>query len=350
MHTKVEVVRVVKGALLKTLLAPGFPAALKHVQRHCATIFMLHRFQDPERGVAGCDSAYLRRVLTYLRRNGYELIGLDELFNRLAGRGPQPRGAVAFTIDDGYLEQATVAAPVFAEFGCPVTTFVATGFLDRVLWFWWDRIEYVFQRTATQRLRQELGGDRLEYAWTDEDERIQAQLDFTERCKLVPEREKNDAIERLARVAGVELPERPPAQYQPMTWDQLRDCERMGMRFGPHTATHPILSRTTDEQSRAEIVESWSRLCAEARRPVPVFCYPNGGWNDFGPRETGVLDQLGLHGAVVGEPGYANAMTFQRDRDARFKVLRFGLPDGLPHAIQYVSGVERFKQILRGRE
>jgi peptidoglycan/xylan/chitin deacetylase (PgdA/CDA1 family) len=122
----------------------------------------------------------------------------------------------------------------------------------------------------------------------------------------------------------------------------------MGMTFGAHTVTHPVLSRTTPEAAEYEITESWTRLRAELRKPVPIFCYPNGGWEDFGNREIAVLRRLGFVGAVVGEPGYASALTFQRDEDNCFKVQRFGLPDELPHMIQYVSGVERFKQLLRG--
>ena len=75
--------------------------------------------------------------------------------------------------------------------------------------------------------------------------------------------------------------------------------------------------------------------------------YPNGGWGDFGDREIEVLRRLGFMGAVVGEPGYATSLEFGHGQDDRFKVRRFGLPDDLPHMIQYVSGVERFKQILR---
>jgi peptidoglycan/xylan/chitin deacetylase (PgdA/CDA1 family) len=311
---------------------------------------MLHRFQDPERGVDGCDPQYLRRVLAYLARKNYEFIALNDMFDRLAGRGPEPRGAVAFTIDDGYVEQATVAAPIFAEFDCPVTTFVATGFLDGSLWFWWDRIEYVFQQMATRQLRLQVGDDPVEYTWADEEGRVEAQLDFIERCKLVPESEKLSAIERLSQMAGVKIPEAPPLQYQPMTWDQLRECEDLGMSFGPHTVTHPVLSRTTNEQSEAEIVNSWSRLREEASRPVPLFCYPNGGWSDFGLRETSLLNRLGFKGAVVGELGYASERSFQHHADSRFKVLRFAFPDELPYVLQYVSGVERFKQILRGVE
>ena len=134
----------IKRLLLKTLVRPGTPAFLKHVQRHCATVFMLHRFEDTDRGIEGCDLSHLRRALTYLGRNKYEFVSLTDLIRRLAGDGPEPAGAVAFTIDDGYIDQATIAAPVFAEFDCPVTTFVSSGFLDGKLWFWWDQIEYVF--------------------------------------------------------------------------------------------------------------------------------------------------------------------------------------------------------------
>jgi hypothetical protein len=88
-------------------------------------------------------------------------------------------------------------------------------------------------------------------------------------------------------------------------------------------------------------------LHAEARNPVPIFCYPNGEWGDFGDREIATLRRLGFVGAVVAEPGYANAVAYQRGKDDRFKVQRFGFPDDLPHVVQYVSGVERLKQLFR---
>lgn len=337
----------IKQLLLNSLLRPGFPASLKYVQRDCATVFMLHRFQDTERGIAGCDVSHLRRVLAYLVKNKYEFVTLVDLFERLAGNGSQPRGAVAFTIDDGYIDQATIAAPVFAEFGCPVTTFVSTGFVDGKLWFWWDQIEHVFEHSARRSIQVRIDDTVLDYRWENERERIRAQAEFTTKCKRVSDAEKLAAIARLAQEAGVEIPNTPPAHCAPMSWEHVRRCEQMGMTFGPHTVTHPILSRTTHDAMDYEITESWTRLRAEARSPVPIFCYPNGGWEDFGDREIAVLRWLGFLGAVVGEPGYANALTFQRGEDNCFKVQRFGLPDELPHMIQYVSGVERFKQIFR---
>lgn len=49
---------------------------------------------------------------------------------------------------------------MFAEFDCPFTTFLTTGFLDRTLWFWWDRIEYVFCHAVR---RERPGFNYLEY-------------------------------------------------------------------------------------------------------------------------------------------------------------------------------------------
>jgi len=308
---------------------------------------MLHRFQDPERGIAGCDELNLRSGLSYLVKNNYHFISLTDLFDRLAGKGPPPSGAVAFTIDDGYIDQAIVAAPIFSEFGCPVTTFVSTGFLDGRLWFWWDQIEYVFLHTARQSVAVRMGDAVLDYHWESDHQRAGAQMDFTEKCKLVSNADKLTAIASLARDAGVEIPEHPPRHCAPMSWDDLRSCEHMGMTFGPHTVTHPVLSRTTDDVASREIAESWARLRTEAQNPVPIFCYPNGGWADFGDREIGTLRQLGFTGAVVGEPGYADAVSFQRSAADPFKVRRFAFPDELPYLVQYVSGVERFKQILR---
>jgi peptidoglycan/xylan/chitin deacetylase (PgdA/CDA1 family) len=132
-----------------------------------------------------------------------------------------------------------------------------------------------------------------------------------------------------------------------MSWDDLRSAETTGMRFGPHTVTHPILSRVDDVQARAELEGSWARLRAEARNPVPIFCYPNGGRDDFGEREIRLLGGMGLAGAVVGEPGYADARTFAKAQTARYTVRRFSCPDDHLKFIQYASGVERAKQILR---
>lgn len=338
-----------KPLMLRMLMAPGLATLCAPLTRNRAAIFMLHRFANSDLGVEGHDPAGLRQVLACLRDGGYELASLEDVFRRLAGEGPGLKNTVAFTLDDGYADQADTAGPAFAEFDCPATTFLTSGFLDGQLWMWWDRIEYIFRHTDRSQLTVELGEERWSAGWQSSEERDRANQDFVERCKELRDADRPPAVERLAKCAEVDLPSRPPEAYAPMTWDKVREWERRGMNFGPHTVTHSILSRADDNQSREEIETSWRRLCAEAQQPVPIFCYPNGRLADFGTREITTLRGLGMLGAVVGTPaGYAECQAFRRGGEAPFTVRRFSYPNSLPHVIQFASGVERLKDLIRG--
>jgi peptidoglycan/xylan/chitin deacetylase (PgdA/CDA1 family) len=338
---------LVKRAFKRAITLPGAASVFRPLLRDCGVIFMLHRFSVPDVGIVGDDPPFVRAVLEQLRRDRREFLSLTDVFSRLV-EGRPLRGAIAFTIDDGYREQATLAADAFAAFDCPVTVFATSGFLDGRLWFWWDKIEYVFAHTTRPSIRVTLADHALEYRLADQRARQSARGSFTEACKRVPDAAKHAAIEELARSADVPLPDLPPPQYAPASWDEIRRAEERGMTFGPHTVTHPILSQTPDEQSAFEITESWSRLRSELHHPVPVFCYPNGQLGDFGPREMRTIEEIGLQGAVLGTSGYARGEHVREARDARYQVPRFPLPPNESDLLQYVSGIERMKQLVRG--
>jgi peptidoglycan/xylan/chitin deacetylase (PgdA/CDA1 family) len=340
-------VRTFKRLLLSALTLPGFTGPLALLARDCSVVFVFHRFGDPERGIRGHEVSVAEKVLAYLRRNKYDLISLPTLLQRLAAGEPLKR-TVAFSIDDGYVDMATVAAPLFARYDCPVTGFVVTGFLDGSLWLWWDQIEYILENTKRRHLKVQLGSQTLDYRWENDTERRRLQADYTERCKRVLETEKLHSIRHLAGEAEMDIPTKPPPQYAAMSWNQLRSCEEQGMTFGPHSVTHPILSKLPADQSRYEIAHSWERLRHEARRAVPVFAYPNGHREDFGTREIDTLRSIGLVGALSQIQGYNSPATFGSEHDGAFALRRFGYPETLPHVIQYVTGLEHVKQVIRG--
>jgi peptidoglycan/xylan/chitin deacetylase (PgdA/CDA1 family) len=343
------VTRLVKRLLLGALTLPGAAVPFSALARDRAVIFGCHRFSDSARGIIGHDPSLLEKILRYLRRHRYDIVALPALVERLMGHGPPPNRSVAFTIDDGYFDLASVATPLFARFDCPVTGFVATGFLDGELWFWWDKIEYVFEHTTRTGVEVSLAGQRLTYKCANQAEREHSQRDFTDRCKRVPEAAKQVAIIALAKSAEVELPSQPPLAYQPMSWGQLRWCETQGVTFGPHSVSHPILSQVSEAQSKHEIEHSWRRLCSEAKRPVRVFAYPNGGRGDFGVREIETVRAQGLAAAISLTPGYNTAASFTASQHAAFSLSRFNYPDSLAHVIQCVTGIERIKWFIRGQ-
>jgi peptidoglycan/xylan/chitin deacetylase (PgdA/CDA1 family) len=335
---------MVKRSVLRLLEQGSVRSLLSPFRRNCAAIFMLHRFHDPEHGVDGHTPAELRRTLEYLRAHHFELLSLGGLFDRLES-GDALSGAVVFTIDDGYYDHARIASPVFSEYDCPVTTFVSTGFLDNELWFWWDQISYVFERTSSDAFTGSVGDTHI--AWQGSNGRTSGAHRFIEHCKELPDEAKHRAIESLALALEVDLPESAPHNYAPMTWSDLRASEARGMTFAPHTITHPILSRTSDSQAEREIAGSWARLREEATAPVPIFCYPNGQPSDFGEREINIIRSAGLRGAVVGEPGYARVATFRAAPNNPFRVRRFAYPEDFIDVLQVVTGFERLKQTIR---
>ena len=328
---------------LRVFAASGLTALLRPLQRDAGVVFMLHRFSDPGRGVVGHDPAHVRRVLAYLRRTGYHLTSLEGMLHSAASGSPVPN-AVAFTMDDGYAEQATVAGPLFAEFDCPVTTFVATGFLDGWVWFWWDKIEYVLRQASVPDLAFEGAIGPVSYRLDDAGRRL-ALAEITGQCKALPDPSIHELIERLAAAAQVTLPRQAPPEYTPMTWDHVRECERRGMTFGPHTVTHPTLSRVEDRRAEVEIRASWARLKSEAAAPLAVFAYPNGVTGDWSEREHAVLRQEGLR-AVTAEPGFVTAQGYG-SASGPLLIPRFAFPDTYPYFVQIVGGLERLKMLLR---
>lgn len=337
---------------LSNLLAePWATRPFARLMRGHATIIVLHRLADPDRGITGVDPRDLRRALELLRRERYPVVSLERVFRGLSGEAlPLDRG-VAFTLDDGTIDQATIAAPIFAELDCPATIFVVTGYLDGQTWCWWHRVEYIFETTRRPELNIAVGNVHVAYRLDDPRGRARIARDFMERCKRIREADKLRAIDQLAAVADVEVPRRPPARYAPMSWDDVRACEARGITFGPHTVTHPVLSRTDDAQSEHEITASWARLQREARRPVPIFCYPNGHRDtDFGPREAATLRRLGFRGALTNAPsGFATVAEFKSSPDAPFAVPRVDFGQDHRSCIRSVSGVVRTRQIIGER-
>ena len=335
-----------KRTALAPLGVPGVAEALASLTGTCASIFMLHRFSSPEDGVEGHDPAKLREILSHLRRQGYDLISLEEMFRRLRDGEPLRR-AVAFTIDDGYFDHGEVAGPIFQEFDCPATIFAVSGFLDGKTWLWWDQTQYICEKTAKTQLKVSVGNEQRVFQLDSMPSRRSVAVEINLWCQDASQTDRVECLANLAKHADVEMPAAPPRRFAPLSWDEARRLEPRGVTFGPHTVTHPVLSSTSEEHAQFEISISWKRLRDELASPVPVFCYPHGRQRDFGEREMTEVHRLGLWGAVRGYPGKFRPEQL-RKAPAICAVPRFPFSDNLTDVLQCVSGLEWVKARLRG--
>lgn len=96
-------------------------------------VLMYHAFGERDEGDRYVISRRaLSRQLRLLRLLGYRGVEFAELSRCLRERRLPPRRAVAITIDDGYLDNLEVAAPVLRRHGFPATVFLVSGKLGGV--------------------------------------------------------------------------------------------------------------------------------------------------------------------------------------------------------------------------
>lgn len=314
--------------------------ALRTVGRGLVSILKLHRFTDPQTPhVAGTDPSALRDQLAYLRRHGYRMLSLSELLPRL--RDPDPRDktpAVVFTVDDGYADFARIAAPIFAEFDCPVTLFVTTGFVDGTVWQWWDHVTYLLRRTTRSTFHLDNGRAHIA-RWSTPQQRDGARNEIARALELIDAPERDSLIAELGRQLEVELPRAAPPEYAPVTWEEVRRMGTQGVTFGPHTVTHRILNQAPADACDWEIQESYRRLREQTDACIPFFCYPAGR---AGAREFDAVRRAGFEAALATTPGYAELV--QPGDVGRFALPRFPCPPDRSRLVNLVAGLARLER------
>jgi peptidoglycan/xylan/chitin deacetylase (PgdA/CDA1 family) len=309
------------------------------------SILVLHRVKGP--GDDDYEADPIERIadgLDLLVRRGYQFTSLEELID--GSVAPKP-GLLCLTADDGYEDQARVLAHLTGSLRIPLTIFLTTGFLDYQQANWWDQVYFCLAHCRRSAVSVPIPGvpERLELSGPSA--LVESAQTLRWALKRLPEEERQAGMVTLADVTGVALPKAPFGSYRPLSWEEARRLEAGGLvTFGPHSVSHPILSRVNREQARSEIHQSWSRLKAELDRPLPVFCYPNGEDGDFGPREESLVQEAGLRAALAIDGRPTRLADFHHPaRRYRLSRLSFS-PDPFRLATP-VAGSAHLKWLLR---
>ena len=338
---------ILKRAAIRTLAHPKVCTLFNPLTGCLGTVFMMHRFEDPERGVPGHSVAFVEAVLQRLRRQNCRLVSLHELIAGIGCSASSKEHCVVFTLDDGTYDQAEIAAPLFGRYDCPATIFLITGFIDQNLWPWDDQVAYALGNTAYTSVAIRSGSTTLSYDLRTDAQRTLAIEDLRLRCKSMVQTELLAVLAGLSEATGVDIPQSAPRAYAPMTWDEARVLERTGLfSFAPHSVSHHILPGMPDDLARSEITGSWQRVCRELDDPLPVFNFPSG---IFGTREVGFLRDAGLSTFVTSDAGYVQSCGNARRIDPARRIDRFVFPQNLEDFLQYSTWIEWGKDWLRSR-
>ncbi len=95
-----------------------------------------------------------------------------------------------------------------------------------------------------------------------------------------------------------------PAQFKGMdclTWEEVRELQRMGIEFGSHTVTHPKLVSCNPAELESELRDSKLTIEDELGIPIPSFSYPYAfpeTSSDFKFRLRALLEECGYRNGV----------------------------------------------------
>ena len=271
-----------------------------------------------------------RRQMAHLARD-YHVLSLDEIVRRLDAGDPLPPRAAAITFDDGYEDNYTDAFPILRDLGLPATVFLTTGPIETGESLWFDRVLRAFERSTRERVT--LPGGEPSHDLRDEDQRGREAIRALYALMRLSNEERLAAVDQLVRDLGGNGG--PPTPM--LTWDQVREMAKGGITFGAHTVTHPILSRLSHSEAKAEIVESKQRIEEETGLPVTLFAYPVGRRSDYSPEVIRAVGDAGFRAAFTTTPG-ANARGDDRFLLRRVKPWGEDVPSfALGLGVQYLT-------------
>jgi peptidoglycan/xylan/chitin deacetylase (PgdA/CDA1 family) len=242
---------------------------------------------------------FFEAVVRLLLESDVDIVTLDEARQRL-GKSGRARRFVCLTFDDGYVDNYRYAYPVCRHLGVPMTVYVTSGFVDRLVPPWWDVLELVLAESERVRFGWQGAEHLLRCGAVSEKEAAFARLHgimrtlaFGEQCRLLDE---------VCR--GASTDHQATASADIMTWAQVGEMAQSGIvTIGGHTVTHPRLASLDDDVACREIDAACARIGSQTGRKVEHVAYPFGRPADAGPREFDICRALGLATAVTTRHG-----------------------------------------------
>ncbi len=293
-------------------------------------ILMYHRvLKDNDKAIISMqpgmyvtESAFKNQMI-FLARH-YHLISLKELLE-LWKNGEYNKdvkyGVVTF--DDGWLDNYLNAYPILKKYDVPATIFVTTSLIGTNRWFWPEKLSYLLlnKYQNLQGLGESLDdikNDVILSIFTMINEKqdyvISEQIDLTiEALKKYTEQSIENALDKIYKLLDIVVPE----ERALLNWNEIKEMSSNGVSFGSHTCNHKILTGVPLSEAREELERSMHQLKAKDLNFIPVFCYPNGNYNQ---EIQNTVSDCGYEAAVTTKFGFEG-----KKPDDYFGIKRIGV-------------------------
>lgn len=257
---------------------------LHKADRTIGVVYMLHHITEknpngiPTNEDLKVSPKFLEEIILKYKQRGFIFVSLDQLANIISSKEKPERPFVAFTIDDGYLDNYTQALPVFEQQQVPFAIFVSSDFIDQKAILWWDTLEDLILKHDTLKIGPN------EYRCHTFQEKWDVFRILREIILLFEPTKLKTALESMFAHYNIDLYE--PIRRQAMTWEHVKELSNHPLcTIGGHTVSHCVLNQISDDEFRKEIENNLKQLESVIGKPIHHFAYPYGSPNEIGERE-----------------------------------------------------------------
>jgi len=207
-----------------------------------------------------------------------KFITLQDYLDHIENRKPLSNKCIVVTFDDGYKDNLTIASPILQKYGVPATFFIATGYINTDHMKWEDQLSCWVRRSNAETVSLNLPSGEVSFKIDNEKNKFRAINALVKVLGSLNKSEREQALHELREQLNVKLTDEADVM---MTWDDARQlADIQGYSVGSHTVTHQHLTRIPPEEARWELTNSKAQLEKEIGRPVTLFSYPKGDFND----------------------------------------------------------------------
>lgn len=252
------------------------------------TVLMYHRIlpaercaRYPLRSLAMPCEAFREQVRWLAERCDVLPLGEALEKNREAldkSRAASTRPLVAITFDDGYADNAQLAAPILEEAGLRATFFVVTDFIASREPLWFDRAVLAFEALPEERWQTIVSSQASDAGapMPDAGSALAAWMGFLKELDPGVRTALVEALSNAAEIGPFPEDATTEGEYGPMSLESLRALAQRGHEIGSHTLSHPLLPQLEPAELERELSSSRSRLADWLGAAPRGFCYPNG--------------------------------------------------------------------------
>lgn len=248
-------------------------------------VVMLHRVAEYDKSKLKPNEdlkvspTFLQKTIDKYKKAGFSFLSLDEVYDVITGKTNIGKPFVAFTLDDGYLDNYTTAYPIFKRNNVPFCIFVATDFPDKKAILWWYSIEDLILTNDTIRL-----SDGTNYICHTYQQKWDTFRLIREKILRLDQGNLLKSIQLL--FSDYQIDWLAPIQKMSMSWENIAELGKEPLcTIGGHTITHPAFIPLSKEEIKAEIDGGIERLHSAIEYDIQHFAYPYGSVKEDGERE-----------------------------------------------------------------